>query len=172
VARAVVAAATSAVMQLEALPDSSSARTGAAGAPLANGSLLSDFACLARFALLTLTGAGTHVKEVIQGLTVSIGEPPRRAFEESGAGMLFWAYDIAVVSFIVATCLFALGFATMPQQCGVGKVPASRALGSEVDQEVGRFKDTGLLIAVILTVFSGRLLSIKRPLVSALLCGL
>jgi len=166
-----VAAATSAAMQLEALPGGASVRTGAAGAPWAVSSFLSGFACLARCIRTTLTGAGTQLKEVVQGLTALIGEPPRRPFEESAAGMLVWAYDAALVCLIVATCLFALGFATMPpQQCGMGR--ASGVLGSGDVREFGRLKDTWMLMTVALIVLLGALLGMKSPLVSALICGL
>lgn len=161
----VVTMATSAAVQLEALLDGCSVLTFAAG--------------LAGCLLSGLVGAGAFVKEVIQELTVAIGEPPRRPFEENDAGTrLFWAMDIVVVFFVLATCLFALGFAMMPQECDAGKEPASglfEVLGPEDEQDetVLPFSDgTRMLIALTLPVLSGGVISIKHSLVSAFLCGL
>jgi len=143
---------------------------------------LFPFDLLAGFAALLLsamTGAGAFVKESIQDLSVAIGDPPRRPFEENGAGnCLAWAMDIVVVCFILAACLVALGFAMMPQECILGQEPAAglfEALRRDDDQEepVLPFSDGArMLIALALPVLSGGAISIKHSLVSALLCGL
>jgi hypothetical protein len=164
-------------MQLEALPDGSSARAGAAGTPFATGSFISDLvADLAGFLHSALTSAGAYVREAIHDLTVAIGEPPRRPFEENDAGNgLFWTMDIVIVLLILATCLFASGFVTMSRECDVGKEPASGSFGSEDEQEeVARpiSRGTRMFMAIILPALSGSMLNVKHSLVSALLCGL
>lgn len=172
--------ATSAAIQFEALLDDSSVFSSAAGIPLATSSFLFDLLTgLFGFLLSALTGAGALVKETIQDLTVAIGEPPRRPFEENDAGnRLSWAMDIVVVCFVLAMCLFALGFAMMPQECNAGKEPASRFFEAlwpedEEDEAVPHFGDgTRMIIALTLPVLSGGAVSIRHSLVSALLCGL
>lgn len=176
-----VTVATSAVIQPEALPDDSSVFTSAAGTLLTISAspfgLLADLAC---FFFSSVTGAGALVREVIQDLTVAIGEPPRRPFEENDVGhCLSWAMDIVVVCFVLAACLFALSFASMPQECSAGDRLASgffealRPEDEQDDEAVLRSSDGfRMLIALTLPVLSGVAVSIRHSLVSALLCGL
>jgi len=175
VARAAVAATVAAARRLEPLLDGPSARAERlSDGALACGSILSDLACLAGLLPSALAGAGAHARGAVRGLAATIGEPPQRPFEESSTGVpLSLAVDAAVVCLILAACLSAMGFATMPRGCGVGGEPAP--FGSEDDQdEAARpiHKSTGVFIAVILPVLSGGVLSIKHSLVWALLCGL
>jgi len=176
VACAVVTAATSVAMQLEALPDDSPARTGAVGTTLATSSILPELlAGLARFLRSALTDAGAYVQEAIQSLTLAVGEPPRRPFEENDAWHLVCLMDLAILCFILATCLFAVAFAMMPRECEVGKELASGAIGSEDEQEeVVRpiCRGSRMFMAVIFSALAGGVLNIKHRLLSALLCGL
>lgn len=178
VAGTVVTVAASAALRLEALPEGPSPRTaGAAGTLLATGSFLCDLlAGLAGLLRSALAGAGAHAREAAQGLAVAIGEPPRRPLWEHDAGTgLLWAVDVAVVCVILAACLFALGFATMPREWGAGKELASGAPGPEDEHDelvrpIGR--GTRVLVAVVFPALSGGLLNVKHSLVSAHLCGL
>jgi len=109
-------------------------------------------------------------------LTVAVGEPPRRPFEENDAGYMFCIVDVAILCLIIAACLLAVGFATMPRECEVGEGPASGALVSEDEQEentrpiIG--KETRMFIAVVFSALSGGVLNVKSSVLSALLCGL
>ncbi|CAK0876294.1 unnamed protein product [Prorocentrum cordatum] len=181
-ARTAVVAASAVVRPLVG----SSARAGAAGAPLAAISTHSAafrelFANVAELCS-ALASAGACVQEVIKDMIGTICEPPRRPFEENGAGTwLFWAMDVAVVFLILAACLFLLGFATMPREgtvfCVAGTELTSNVLaldGVDEEEDVVRriIKGTRMFVAVTLPVFSSGLLSVKHWLVPALLSGL
>lgn len=176
VACTVVTVATSVAMQLEALPDSSSVRTGAVGAPLATSSILSELlAGFARFLRSALTGAGAYVQEAIQSLTLAVGEPPRRPFEENDAGHLICIMDVGILCFILAMCLFAVSFASMPREDEVGKELASGPFWSEDEQEeVVRpvCKESRMFMAVVFSALAGGVLNINHWLLSTLLLGL
>lgn len=122
---------------------------------------------------LALRSARAHAKEAIDSLSVAIGEPPRRPFEDPDAPSgLSWAADLAIICCILATIMVVMAFATMPRDCGSSE-DEDAAYAAVAVEQTGFAKCREKFIRVILVVMfpaiGGGLLNAQHPLIPALL---
>lgn len=165
--------ATSAAM-FEAVPEGPPDDAAATGTPLASGS--SRMELVERIPTLVrswLRSARAHAKEAIGSLSVAIGAPPRRPFEDPDVpSQLPWAADLAIICCILAAVMIVMAFTTMPGDCGSSEAQDAAHAAVTVEQ-TGFAKCCEKFIRVILVVIfpaaGGAVLNAQHPLIPALL---
>lgn len=165
--------ATSAAM-FEAMPEGPPDDAGATGTPLASGSSLIGYVDRIPALLRSvLRNARSYAKNAIDSLSVAIGEPPRRPFEDPDAPSgLPWAADIAIVCFVLAAVMVVMAFATMPSDCGSIE-DQDAALAAVTVEQTGfakcRAKFIRVLLVVLFPAVGGGVLNLEHPVIPALL---
>jgi len=169
--------ATSAV-RFEAMPEGPPDDAGATVTPLASDSSRIGFVkAIPALFRSGLRSARAHAKEAIDSLSVAIGEPPRRPFEDPDApSRLPWVADLAVICCILAVVMLVMAFATMPGDCGSSEDQDAANAAVTVEQ-TGFSKCCEKCIRVMLAVIflavcvdeGGAVLNVQHPFIPALL---
>jgi hypothetical protein len=158
----------------EAMPEGLPDDAAATGTPLASGSSLMGFVGrIPELSRLALRNARACAKNAIDSLSVAIGEPPRRPFEDPDAPSgLPWAADIAIVCFVLAAVMVVMAFATMPSDCGSSKDQDAAHAAVTVEQTgfaKCRAKFIRVLLVAIFPAVGGGVLNVQHPVIPALL---
>jgi hypothetical protein len=161
----------------EAMPEGPPDDAAATITPLASGSSLMGFVdripALSRSAL---RNAWACAKNAIDSLSVAIGKPPRRPFEDPDAPSgLPWAADIAILCFALAAVMVVMAFATMPSDCGSSEdqdVPLAAVTVEQTGFAKYRTKFIWVLLVAIFPAVGGAVLNVQHPVIPALLRSL